>query len=74
MALIRKLVDGEMFSTTKSTEKKTVPVRCAACTNVAEYRKVGVMEGEMEVCRVHRWRAVWKVRGMRGMVPVPGRR
>jgi len=69
MALIRELVSGEMFSTANKE-----PVKCAACKNVAEYQKVGVMEGVMEVCRAHRWRSVWKVRGMRGMVPVPGRR
>jgi len=69
MALIRELVSGEMFSSTNEEN-----VRCAACKNNAEYQKVGVMEGVMEVCRVHTWRSVWKVRGMRGMVPVPGRR
>lgn len=65
MAWVRELVSGERYSTTKSTEKKTVPVRCEVCPKVAEYQKTGVMEGTMEVCGTHKSRPVWKVRGMR---------
>ncbi len=63
MALIRKLVDGERFS---STNKENV--RCAACKRDAEYQKVGVMQGQMDVCHKHTWLPVWQVVGMKHTV------